>query len=144
MVILFAICWCPINILVFVMHFVFEDENNSGNIDITYLTFIWFAFLSTCINPLLFLLWQRKKVGCKLEKKSKGGYFNFNNRLSSANPNSDIFLECSKSKPTGNVKGFQNVYRYQNLQKKLYNNNYNIATDETHLNKENFRNFIQR
>jgi hypothetical protein len=50
MITLFAICWCPLNILILVQYFVHENGDNSGHFDITYITFIWFGFLSTCTN----------------------------------------------------------------------------------------------
>ena len=58
MVIMFAICWCPINLLNVIYNFVYENQDNRGHFDITYVTFIFFGFLSTCVNPVLFALWQ--------------------------------------------------------------------------------------
>ena len=58
MVILYAICWCPINILILVTHFVLENEDNSGHFDVTYATLTFIAYLSTCTNPVLFAHWH--------------------------------------------------------------------------------------
>jgi hypothetical protein len=35
MITLFAICWCPLNILILVQYFVHENGDNSGHFDIT-------------------------------------------------------------------------------------------------------------
>lgn len=76
MVTLFAMCWCPINILILVTHFVYESDDNSGHFDITYLTFTFFGFLSTCINPVLFASWHMSDR----TKDRLRGYFRFSNR----------------------------------------------------------------
>ena len=66
MVILFAVCWCPINLLNIIYNFVYENHDTKGNFDITYVTLIFFGFLSTCINPILFASWQ-----ISLKKKNR-------------------------------------------------------------------------
>ena len=76
MVVLFAMCWCPINILVVVSHFVIESPDKTGHFDITYLTFTFFGFLSTCINPVLFASWRMPSS----TKDRLKGYFRFSNR----------------------------------------------------------------
>lgn len=58
MVTIFAVCWCPINILTIVTHFVYEDDENVGHFDITYLVLTFIGFVSTCANPVLFLFWN--------------------------------------------------------------------------------------
>ena len=73
MVTLFAMCWCPINLLILVTHFVYEDDHNSGHFDITYLTFTFFGFLSTCVNPVLFASWRLSDSA----KERLRGYFRF-------------------------------------------------------------------
>nr|XP_019927154.2 prolactin-releasing peptide receptor isoform X2 [Crassostrea gigas] len=73
MVTLFAICWCPLNILILVQFFVHESGNNTGHFDITYTTFTWFGFLSTCVNPVLFASWKMSDS----TKDKLRGYFKF-------------------------------------------------------------------
>lgn len=81
MVTLFAICWSPINILVLVTHFVFENEDNTGHFDITYLTFTFIGYLSTCINPILFASWRMSDS----TRDRLKGYFRFSNRRRDSN-----------------------------------------------------------
>ncbi len=76
MVTLFATCWCPISILILVTHFVYEHDDNTGGFDITYLTFTFFGYLSTCINPILFAYWRMSEQ----TKDRLRGYFRFSNR----------------------------------------------------------------
>ena len=76
MVTLFAMCWCPLNILILVQYFVQENGDNTGHFDITYITFTWFGFLSTCINPLLFSYWRMSDT----TKNKIKGYFRFSTR----------------------------------------------------------------
>ena len=76
MVMLYATCWCPLKILILVTHFVSESSDNSGHFDITYLTFTFLAFLSTCINPVLFASWR---MSDRTRDRLKG-YFRFSNR----------------------------------------------------------------
>ncbi len=92
MVMLFAMCWCPVNILILVTHFVYENEDNSGHFDITYLTFTFIGFLSTCINPILFASWRMSDR----TKDRLRGYFRFSNRRRSSG-HSDI--NTSHSRP---------------------------------------------
>ncbi|XP_071170528.1 prolactin-releasing peptide receptor-like [Mytilus edulis] len=76
MVTLFAMCWCPLNILILVQYFVHENGDNTGHFDITYITFTWFGFLSTCTNPVLF-------ASCHMSDSTKDrlkGYFRFSTR----------------------------------------------------------------
>ena len=73
MVILFAACWCPINLLNIIYNFVYENPDNKGAFDITYATFTFCGFLSTCTNPVLFAKW--KMPPGKREQLWK--YFNF-------------------------------------------------------------------
>ncbi|XP_076439507.1 prolactin-releasing peptide receptor-like [Babylonia areolata] len=72
----FAMCWCPINILILVAYFVHENDNNEESYDITYITFTWFAFLSTCTTPVLFASWRMSSA----TKDRLRGYFRFSNR----------------------------------------------------------------
>ncbi|KAK3095883.1 hypothetical protein FSP39_020308 [Pinctada imbricata] len=74
MVTLFAICWCPMNILILVQYVVHENGDNTGHFDITYITFTLFGFLSTCVNPVLFASWRMSET----TKDRLRGYFRFN------------------------------------------------------------------
>ena len=76
MVTLFAMCWCPMNILLLVHYFIHETDDNRSHIDVTYITFIWFGFLSTCVNPLLFASWRMPSS----TKDRLKGYFRFSNK----------------------------------------------------------------
>lgn len=58
MVTLYAACWFPVNVLILATHFVYETDTNSGHIDVSYLIFTFFGFLSTCVNPVLFASWR--------------------------------------------------------------------------------------
>lgn len=80
MVTLFAMCWCPLNLLILVTYFVHENDDNRDHYDITYLTFTWFGFLSTCINPVLFASWKMSDT----TKDRLKGYFRFSNRRRAA------------------------------------------------------------
>lgn len=53
MVVLFAVCWLPINILIIVTHFVYETSDNSQHFDITFMTLTLVGYMSTCANPAL-------------------------------------------------------------------------------------------
>ncbi len=57
-------------------HFVYEHDDNTGGFDITYLTFTFFGYLSTCINPVLFAYWRMSEQ----TKDRLRGYFRFSNR----------------------------------------------------------------
>nr|KAG5692272.1 hypothetical protein BaRGS_007180 [Batillaria attramentaria] len=72
----FAMCWCPLNILILVNYFVHENDTNEESYDITYITFTWFGFLSTCTNPVLFASWRMSNA----TKDRLRGYFRFSNR----------------------------------------------------------------
>lgn len=80
MVTLFAMCWCPLNILILVNYFVHENDDNKGHYDIIYLTFLWFGFLSSCTNPILFASWRMSDT----TKDRLRGYFRFSNRRRSS------------------------------------------------------------
>lgn len=83
MVTIFAMCWCPMHILFLVhyfLHDVEDDETMSGHFDITFMTFAWFGYLSTCVNPLLFASWRMSSSTMDRLK----GYFRFSNRRRSS------------------------------------------------------------
>ncbi len=80
MVIVFAICWCPLKILILVTHFVYETDHNASHFDVTFLTFTFFGFLSTCANPVLFASWQMSNR----TRDRLRGYFRFSNRRRSS------------------------------------------------------------
>ena len=97
MVTLFATCWFPITILILVTHFVLENDDNRLGFDITYLTFTFFGYLSTCINPVLFASWR---MSDRTKNRLKG-YFRFNNKRShsSLSRMSEITLnQCGNSR----------------------------------------------
>ncbi|XP_046368330.1 prolactin-releasing peptide receptor-like isoform X1 [Haliotis rufescens] len=77
---LFAMCWCPLHILILVHYFVHENDTNQDHYDVTYITFTWFGFLSTCTNPILFASWSMSSA----TKDRLRGYFRFSNRRRSA------------------------------------------------------------
>ena len=77
MVTSFAICWLPVYILTMVTHFVQDDDDHMKNYDITYITFTFIGFLSTCIKPLLFVCWcmssaSRKQLCAQLKLGKRG------------------------------------------------------------------------
>ena len=72
----FAMCWCPINILILVTYFVHENDDNAESYDVTYITFAWFAYLSTFTTPVLFASWRMSNA----TKDRLRGYFRFSNR----------------------------------------------------------------
>lgn len=76
MVTLFAMCWCPINILILVHYFIHERDDISGHFDITFMTFAWFGYLSTCVNPVMFASWC---MSASTKDRLKV-YFRLNNR----------------------------------------------------------------
>ncbi|KAH3789779.1 prolactin-releasing peptide receptor-like [Dreissena polymorpha] len=80
MVTFFAICWCPMYILILVHYFVHENADNTGHIDVTFMTFAWFGYLSTCVNPILFASWRMPSE----TKDRLKGYFRFSNRRRSS------------------------------------------------------------
>ncbi|XP_050397988.1 neuropeptide Y receptor type 1-like isoform X2 [Patella vulgata] len=77
---LFAMCWCPLQILILVNYFVHENDHNEGHYDITYITFSWFGFLSTCTTSILFASWRMSSA----TKDRLRGYFRFSNRRRSS------------------------------------------------------------
>ena len=80
MVMLFAICWCPVNILILVTHFVYETDNNVGHFDITYMTFTFFGFLSTCVKPSISWI----VVDVQQDQDRAAGLLPFSNRRRSS------------------------------------------------------------
>lgn len=87
MVTFFAMCWCPMYILILVHYFVHENADNTGHIDITFITFAWFGYLSTCVNPILFASWR---MSSSTRDRLKG-YFQFSNRRRSS---SQVIRTC--------------------------------------------------
>ena len=59
MVVLYAICWLPINLLYIVTHFVYETSDNEHHFDISFLCLTLVAYLSTCISPVLVVVLVR-------------------------------------------------------------------------------------
>ncbi|ESO96308.1 hypothetical protein LOTGIDRAFT_174874 [Lottia gigantea] len=87
---LFAMCWCPLQILILVHYFVHENDDNMDHYDITYITFTWFGFLSTCTNSILFVSWRMSSA----TKDRLRGYFRFSNRRS----RSQLVILCRLAK----------------------------------------------
>ncbi|XP_042206095.1 orexin receptor type 1-like [Homarus americanus] len=54
----FALCLCPLMILRLVKNMVLETYDNSGHFDITFITFVWVAFLPTITTPALYAAWR--------------------------------------------------------------------------------------
>lgn len=77
MVVLFALLWAPVTILALVTNFVIETEDNMGHFDLTYTTFTFFGFLSTCVNPVLCAFWQMSHS----TRDRLRGYFRISERL---------------------------------------------------------------
>ncbi|XP_046658667.1 prolactin-releasing peptide receptor-like isoform X2 [Homalodisca vitripennis] len=61
MVTVFGICLCPLMVLRLAKLAVAETYENTGHFDLTYVTFVWFAFLPACTTPLIFLYWRTTK-----------------------------------------------------------------------------------
>lgn len=57
----FALCLCPLMILRLVKNMVMETYDNSGHFDITFITFVWIAFLPTVTTPALFAAWKMNR-----------------------------------------------------------------------------------
>ncbi|XP_042884978.1 orexin receptor type 1-like [Penaeus japonicus] len=58
MVSAFALCLCPLMTLRMVKNMVLETYDNSGLFDITFITFVWVAFLPTVTTPAVFAVWR--------------------------------------------------------------------------------------
>ena len=56
MVLLFALCWLPLNVLNIVTHLVYDEASeHSAHFAVTSISLTCLGFLSTCMNPLLAL-----------------------------------------------------------------------------------------
>ncbi|XP_054289813.1 prolactin-releasing peptide receptor-like [Macrosteles quadrilineatus] len=76
MVTVFGICLCPLMVLRLAKMAVAETYENTGHFDLTYVTFVWVAFLPTCTTPLLFIYWRMNKS----TKERLRGYLRLSNR----------------------------------------------------------------
>ncbi|XP_023728017.1 prolactin-releasing peptide receptor isoform X2 [Cryptotermes secundus] len=76
MVTIFAICLCPLMVLRVAKLALAETYENSGHFDITFMLFVWIAFLPTCTTPCLFASWRMSRIA----KERLRGYFRFSNR----------------------------------------------------------------
>jgi hypothetical protein len=78
MVTIFGLCWCPLHVMYLVTPFVVPEETEQKEkiMDIFFITFSWFGFLSTCSNPVLFASWRMSDTA----KDRLRGYFRFSNR----------------------------------------------------------------
>ncbi|XP_042232386.1 neuropeptide Y receptor type 1-like [Homarus americanus] len=54
----FALCLSPLMILRLVKNMVLETTENSGHFDITFITFVWVAFLPTLTTPVFYAAWK--------------------------------------------------------------------------------------
>ncbi|XP_037779448.1 5-hydroxytryptamine receptor 1D-like [Penaeus monodon] len=62
MVIAFGLCLCPLMTLRMVKNMVLETYDNSGLFDITFISFVWMAFLPTVTTPAVFALWRMSRL----------------------------------------------------------------------------------
>ncbi|XP_066947795.1 LOW QUALITY PROTEIN: orexin/Hypocretin receptor type 1-like [Macrobrachium rosenbergii] len=53
-----ALCLCPLMILRLVKNMVLETYHNTGHFDVTFISFVWVAFLPTVTTPAIFALWK--------------------------------------------------------------------------------------
>ncbi|KAK2712866.1 prolactin-releasing peptide receptor-like [Artemia franciscana] len=58
MVVSFALCMFPLSILKLVNQMVVETFSNTGHFDITFIVFVWIAFLPNVFVPFLFFIWR--------------------------------------------------------------------------------------
>ena len=79
MVVIFAACWCPLNLLYLVTPFLVPEEKEA-NMDITFITFSWIGFLSTCATPVLYASWHMSDT----TRDRLRGYFRYSNRRHSS------------------------------------------------------------
>ncbi|CAL4066730.1 unnamed protein product [Meganyctiphanes norvegica] len=66
---IFSLCLCPLMILRLMKNMVLETYDNSGHFDITFITFVWIAFLPTVTTPALYAMW---KMDRKTSDRLKG------------------------------------------------------------------------
>ncbi|XP_071552761.1 neuropeptide Y receptor type 5-like [Panulirus ornatus] len=87
----FALCLCPLMILRLVRNMVLETYDNSGHFDITYITFVWVAFLPTVTTPVLYGAWKMNRS----TKERLLGYLHFRSRRSPTSHNfTPMFYSC--------------------------------------------------
>ncbi|XP_037798082.1 orexin receptor type 1-like [Penaeus monodon] len=89
----FALCLCPLMILRLVKNMVMETYDNSGHFDITFITFVWIAFLPTVTTPALFGAWKISRT----TKERLQGYLNLGSRGRRSNHAQNftpIFYSC--------------------------------------------------
>ncbi|KAG7163160.1 putative 7 transmembrane receptor (rhodopsin family)-containing protein 1 [Homarus americanus] len=58
----FALCLSPLMILRLVKNMVLETTENSGHFDITFITFVWVAFLPTLTTPVFYAAWKMPSI----------------------------------------------------------------------------------
>ncbi|XP_031779267.1 uncharacterized protein LOC100679867 isoform X3 [Nasonia vitripennis] len=76
MVTAYAVCLCPLMVLRLARSAFQETYDNSSHIDMTFVLFIWVAFLPALITPCLYASWQMSRPA----KERLRGYFRFSNR----------------------------------------------------------------
>lgn len=68
-----------------------ETYENSASFDITYLVFVWLAFIPTCINPILYGFW----VLSPPMKERLRGYFRLSGRKCDKKPTADAEMSTT-------------------------------------------------
>ncbi|XP_037780045.1 orexin receptor type 1-like isoform X2 [Penaeus monodon] len=56
-----TLCLTPLAVLRLVKNEILETRQNSGHFDITYITFVWVAFLPAVSTPVVFAAWKYKR-----------------------------------------------------------------------------------
>ncbi|BET01936.1 Hypothetical protein NTJ_14754 [Nesidiocoris tenuis] len=87
---IFAICLCPLMVLRVAKLALTETYDNSGHFDITYMMFVWMAFLPTTTTPALYAAWRMSRT----TKERLRGYFRFSGRSRSTNADARSERSC--------------------------------------------------
>ncbi|XP_063610777.1 neuropeptide Y receptor type 2-like [Penaeus indicus] len=56
-----TLCLTPLAVLRLVKNEILETRQNSGHFDVTYISFVWVAFLPAVSTPVVFAAWKRKR-----------------------------------------------------------------------------------
>uniref|UniRef100_A0A4Y0BIE3 G_PROTEIN_RECEP_F1_2 domain-containing protein n=1 Tax=Anopheles funestus TaxID=62324 RepID=A0A4Y0BIE3_ANOFN len=95
-----VLCVCPLMILRLARMTVAETYENQAHYDITFLMFVWIAFLPTIIVPWMYASW----VLSKPTKERLRGYLRLSSRRNT-NTRSEHSLDETGSTPTGQTLG---------------------------------------
>ncbi|XP_052900858.1 uncharacterized protein LOC128307161 [Anopheles moucheti] len=95
-----VLCVCPLMILRLARMTVAETYENQAHYDITFLMFVWIAFLPTIIVPWMYASW----VLSKPTKERLRGYLRLSSRRNT-NTRSEQSLDETGSTPTGQNQG---------------------------------------